>query len=216
MNTLIDLTGQRFGKLVVREKLPPVSDGRTRWLCDCDCGNACVVSSYALRKKHQKSCGCGKIKNIAGQRFGRLVVLKRSDQYVMVSGRTRKYLWECKCDCGKTVYRLSEKLQHEKNCACKTCMGKAAASVMTESAGFVEGTQLSKIMSTKACSNSSSGVRGVFFNRRSGKWRASLKFQGQDHYLGEYVNVEDAIKARQRAEEIYFAPLLEKYELALP
>lgn len=86
MNTLIDLTGQRFGKLVVREKLPPVSEGRTRWLCVCDCGNACVVSSYALRKKHQKSCGCGKIKNIAGQRFGRLVVLKRSDQYVMVSG----------------------------------------------------------------------------------------------------------------------------------
>jgi len=216
MNTLIDLTGQRFGKLVVREKLPPISDGRTRWLCDCDCGNSCVVSSYALRKKHQKSCGCGRIKNIVGQRYGRLVVLKRSDQYVLISGRTRKCLWECRCDCGEIVYRLSEKLRQGKNCACKTCMGKAAASAMADGAGFVDGTQLSKIRSTKACSNNSSGVRGVFFNRRSGKWRASLKFQGQDHYLGEYVNIEDAIKARHRAEEIYFAPLLEKYELVLP
>lgn len=194
MNTLIDLTGQRFGKLTVREKLPPLSDGRTRWLCDCDCGNSCVVNSYALRKKNQQSCGCAKIKDIIGQRFGHLIVLKRSDQYVMLSDR-KKYLWECRCDCGATVYRLSEKLKQGIQCACKTCMGKAAAIAMTENAGFVEGTQLSKLSTTKANANSSSGVRGVFFNRRSGKWRATLKFQGLDHYLGEYIKIEDAIKA---------------------
>lgn len=90
MNNLIDLTGERFGKLVVREKLPPISDGRTRWLCDCDCGNTCVVFSYALRKKNQQSCGCGKIKDIVGQRFGRLVVLRRSDRYVSISGKKLK------------------------------------------------------------------------------------------------------------------------------
>ena len=210
MNTLIDLTGQRFGKLTVREKLPPLSDGRTRWLCDCDCGNSCVVSSYALRKKNQQSCGCAKIKDIIGQRFGHLIVLKRSDQYVMLSDR-KKYLWECRCDCGATVYRLSEKLKQGIQCACKTCMGKAAAIAMTENAGFVEGTQLSKLSTTKANANSSSGVRGVFFNRRSGKWRATLKFQGLDHYLGEYIKIEDAIKARQRAEELFYTPVLEKY-----
>ena len=210
MNTLIDLTGQRFGKLTVREKLPPLSDGRTRWLCDCDCGNSCVVNSYALRKKNQQSCGCAKIKDIIGQRFGHLIVLKRSDQYVMLSDR-KKYLWECRCDCGATVYRLSEKLKQGIQCACKTCMGKAAAIAMTENAGFVEGTQLSKLSTTKANANSSSGVRGVFFNRRSGKWRATLKFQGLDHYLGEYIKIEDAIKARQRAEELLYTPVLEKY-----
>lgn len=213
MNALIDLTGQRFGKLVVREKLPPTRDSRTRWLCDCDCGNACIVSSYALRKKNQQSCGCGKIKDIVGQRFGQLVVLKRSEQYVIVSGRIKKYLWECRCDCGETVYRLSEKLQLGKNCACKTCTRKAAAIAMTDSAGFIEGTQLCKLVSTKANANSSSGVRGVFLNRRSGKWRATLKFQGKNHYLGEYVNVVDAMKARQRAEELYYAPVIEKYNV---
>lgn len=211
MNNLIDLTGKRFGKLVVREKLPPRDDGRTRWLCDCDCGNECVVLSYALRKKNQQSCGCEKIKDIEGQRFGHLVVVKRSEKYVTVAGRTRKYLWECRCDCGATVYRLSEKLRTDRNCACKECMGKHAASAMTGKAGFVEGTQLHKLTAAKANANSSSGVRGVFFNRRSGKWRAALRFQGKDHYLGEYQKIEDAIKARQRAEEIYFAPLLEKY-----
>lgn len=211
MNELIDLTGRRFGKLTVREKLPPLRDGRTRWLCDCDCGNTCIVNSYALRKRNQQSCGCGKIKDLAGQRFGRLVVLKRSDQYTTVAGR-RKYLWECRCDCGQTVYRLSEKLREGKRCACKACLEKAAANAMTEKAGFVEGTQLCKLSATKANTNSTSGVRGVFFNRRSGKWRACLQFQGKDHYLGEYVKIEDAIKARQRAEELYYTPVIEKYK----
>lgn len=211
MNTLIDLTGKRFGKLVVREKLPPRTDGRTRWLCDCDCGKECVVFSYALRKKNQQSCGCEKIKNLAGQRFGHLVVLSRSEKYVMVSGRTRKYLWECRCDCGETVYRLSEKLRTDINCACKTCMGRDAASVMTNNAGFVEGTQLYKLTATKANANSSSGIRGVFFNRQSRKWRATLRFKGVNYYLGEFIDVKDAIKARRNAEELYFTPLLEKY-----
>ena len=130
----------------------------------------------------------------------------------MVAGRTKKYLWECKCDCGETVFRLSEKLQPEIMCSCKTCAEKAAASTMKDNAGYVEGTQLSKLGTIKINANSSSGIRGVFFNRRTGKWRATLKFQGQYHYLGEFANVEDAIKARQRAEETYFAPLLEKYK----
>lgn len=211
MNTLIDLTGKRFGKLVVREKLPPREDKRTRWLCDCDCGNSCIAYSYALRKKNQTSCGCGKIKDIVGARFGHLVVLKRSNQYIDTAGRGKKYLWECRCDCGQTVYRLSEKLRDDVNCSCKSCMEKSAVNAMVNNAGFIEGTQLSKLVRSTPNANSTSGVRGVFFNRRSGKWRAMLKFQGKDHYLGEYVKIEDAIKARQRAEDQYFAPLLDKY-----
>jgi len=144
-------------------------------------------------------------------RFGHLVVLKRSNQYIDTADRGKKYLWECRCDCGQTVYRLSEKLRDEINCSCKSCMEKSAVNAMVNSAGFVEGTQLSKLARTSPNANSTSGVRGVFFNRRSGKWRASIKFQGKHHYLGEHVKIEEAIKARQRAEEQYFAPLLEKY-----
>ena len=90
-------------------------------------------------------------------------------------------------------------------------MEKSAVNAMVNSAGFVEGTQISKLVRTSPNANSTSGVRGVFFYQRSGKWRASIKFQGKHHYLGEHVKIEEAIKARQRAEEQYFAPLLEKY-----
>lgn len=211
MNRLIDLTGQNFGKLTVREKLPPQADGRTRWLCDCACGNSCVVLSYTLRKRLQGSCGCAKIKDLAGQRFGHLVVLRRSSRYIFLPDRGRKYLWECRCDCGNTVYRLSEKLRSDFNCSCKACVEKKAVAAMVDRAGFVEGTQLTKLVRNSPNANSRSGIRGVFFNSRSGKWRAALRFQGVNHYLGEYEKIEDAVKARQRAEEEYFAPVLEKY-----
>lgn len=211
MNTLIDLTGQRFGKLTVEQKLPPREDAKTWWLCRCDCGDTCVTTSYALRSGRQKSCGCARIKDLTGQRFGTLTVERRSERFVEYPSRGKRYLWQCRCDCGQTVYRLAEKLRAGRECACKECAGKAAARLMTASAGFVEGTQLSKIAVTKPNAGSRTGVRGVFFNNRTQKYRAMLRCQGKDHYLGEYVRLEDAVKARKEAEDRYFAPLLARY-----
>ncbi len=53
----LDLTGQRYGKLTViapAEKL----NGRTAWLCRCDCGEETVVRTCHLRNGHTVSCGC--------------------------------------------------------------------------------------------------------------------------------------------------------------
>ena len=59
---LIDLTGQRFGKLVVIERaedyVSPKGAHCTRWHCKCDCGCTKVVSSNSLKRHYTKSCGC--------------------------------------------------------------------------------------------------------------------------------------------------------------
>ena len=63
MGTLIDLTGQRFGKLVALEKMESKSDGVTRWLCRCDCGNDHIVSYtnlFLFRIIHTKNYICQK------------------------------------------------------------------------------------------------------------------------------------------------------------
>ena len=59
MNQLIDLTGQKFGKLTVisLEKSDKKRKGAV-WLCRCECGNIKAVSSRNLRKGCTKSCGC--------------------------------------------------------------------------------------------------------------------------------------------------------------
>jgi len=56
-NKTLDLTGQRFGKLVVISKT--ISDNyKSRWLCQCDCGNQTIVLIDNLKSGHTKSCGC--------------------------------------------------------------------------------------------------------------------------------------------------------------
>lgn len=55
---LIDLTGQRFGRLVV-ERLSDQRIGRQlEWLCRCDCGAVLSVIGGNLREGITKSCGC--------------------------------------------------------------------------------------------------------------------------------------------------------------
>lgn len=51
----IDLTSQRFGKLVV---LSYAGGERSQWLCKCDCGKVIFVRSDHLRKQKTTSCGC--------------------------------------------------------------------------------------------------------------------------------------------------------------
>ena len=54
----IDLTGQRFGRLVVVREYGRAKDGQVTWLCKCDCGGEVVVRGDHLRNEHTRSCGC--------------------------------------------------------------------------------------------------------------------------------------------------------------
>ena len=58
MSALKDLTGQRFGRLVVIGREGSTAQGTATWRCLCDCGNECVVEGAKLRKGNTKSCGC--------------------------------------------------------------------------------------------------------------------------------------------------------------
>lgn len=52
-HNFIDLTGQRFGRLVATEYL-----GKGKWLCKCDCGNTVEVFRGNLKTGNTTSCGC--------------------------------------------------------------------------------------------------------------------------------------------------------------
>lgn len=63
-NNLIDITGQKFGKLEVIKKVgsKKTPSGATKifWSCKCECGNSCIVEGNALKSGNTKSCGCVK------------------------------------------------------------------------------------------------------------------------------------------------------------
>ena len=58
MPKIIDLTGQKFGRLTALEPVGTNSHGNRVWLCKCDCGNMYEVSVDSLRNGRTKSCGC--------------------------------------------------------------------------------------------------------------------------------------------------------------
>lgn len=55
--SLHDLTGTRFGRLVVLQRHEP-SGRYTKWTCKCDCGNLKTVHASSLKNGDTKSCGC--------------------------------------------------------------------------------------------------------------------------------------------------------------
>ena len=61
--SFVDLTGMKFGRLTVLERVENYitpSNGKTRsqWLCECECGNKCVVQAAHLKSGHTQSCSC--------------------------------------------------------------------------------------------------------------------------------------------------------------
>jgi hypothetical protein len=53
-----DLTGRRFGRLVVVNLVERTSRYRIRYLCKCDCGEVRSINGGGLRAGNHMSCGC--------------------------------------------------------------------------------------------------------------------------------------------------------------
>ena len=114
---LVDLSGQRFGRLIAVEYI-----GNSKWRCLCDCGNEVEVFSSNLTKGRTKSCGClarettskVKFKNIAGMKFGRLTALE------VLKKDGKRTIWKCQCDCGNISYSNVTNLINgtTKSCGC--------------------------------------------------------------------------------------------------
>lgn len=58
MGALIDLTGKRFGRLLVISYAGNNARGKALWNCICDCGQKYVALGESLRRGDTQSCGC--------------------------------------------------------------------------------------------------------------------------------------------------------------
>jgi len=58
MGKLINLTGQKFGRLIVVRRTDNDKYANLRWLCQCECGNEKIIRGSSLLDGSTKSCGC--------------------------------------------------------------------------------------------------------------------------------------------------------------
>jgi len=124
MGNFIDLAGQVFGRWTVIQKAES-KHGQTMWLCKCICGEEGTINGYTLVHRVSTSCGCHRIQliksravDITGQVFGRWTALKEFGY--TNTGRKRKPLWLCRCECGteRVILRESLRAGTSKSCGC--------------------------------------------------------------------------------------------------
>ena len=132
----IDLTGQRFTKLLVKKEAF-TQNYTVYWECLCDCGNTCFVPTHRLTTGTTKSCGCI-IKDIMGPKLyvdikgkksGKLTALEPTDHR-----SHRQVLWRCSCECGgETLCTTTDFLNgHVTSCGCIKSKGEEAiAKILT-------------------------------------------------------------------------------------
>ena len=103
-----NLIGKKFTSLLVSEYADLEHQNfygnqhQNTWKCKCDCGNIYYATTDCLKKGDTPSCGCitkenqrAKLKDLSGQRFGHLKVIR----WVGTINHNSRYL--VKCDCGK-------------------------------------------------------------------------------------------------------------------
>ena len=132
MPKYIDLTGQKFGRWKVIEKVPNLKSRDSKWLCQCDCGQTKEVLGKNLRNGRSSSCGCYKNEisrqeMIKRNKKGALDL--RNDKYGLLTpieptekrSSQGSVIWKCLCDCGNYTEVSVDNLRGEhpvRSCGC--------------------------------------------------------------------------------------------------
>ena len=121
----LDLSNKVFNKLTALEKARS-KNGKTYWICRCECGNLTTVQTYDLTSGHTKSCGCernnkDKKIDITNQVFNKLTAIRPTNKR---SGHC--VVWECQCECGAITYVSVNDLKkgNTKSCGCIKSAGE--------------------------------------------------------------------------------------------
>lgn len=131
-----DITGQKFGHLLVlapASRPEHCSSPGAYFLCRCDCGHEKIIMGKSLREGKTISCGCHlqEVKDLTGEHFGRLTVLKKEHPS---EHETKGCRWICQCECGKIISVSTSNLRsgNVKSCGCLISFGEESIQKILE------------------------------------------------------------------------------------
>lgn len=228
MGKFKDLTGQRFGRLTVIERVEdyvsPKGCHAVQWLCKCDCGNEVVALGSNLKKCSTISCGCF--------RKNPNIILRRKHNIYDLTGeygigytsntnepfyfdledydKIKDYCWY-QSDSGYILATLKKVDGKQKRIRLHNfLMGEFNIDHRNNNKAdnrkfnLRKATVSQNIMNRTIKSNNTSGCTGVYWNKQKNKWTAKIIVNKKQIYLGFFDKFEDAVKARKEAEDKYF------------
>lgn len=222
------LIGERFGRLVVVARAPDIIKSNRkviRWECQCDCGNRSIVIHNNLIRGNTKSCGC------IAKEVSKMM-LKRYNRYDLSGeygvGYTHKnepfyfdledydkikgYCWSLDCH-GYVATRLNHRKERivmsrlimdcPKNLFVDHIKGNSSLNDnRKENLRIVNVSQNG--MNRKCSKTNTTGVTGISYEKKSGKYKAQIQANHKAIYLGTFQTLEEATRVRKEAEEKYF------------
>lgn len=192
-----NIIGQKFNRLVViKDDGTRSVKGDIKWLCRCDCENFYHALGYRLKQGLTKSCGClndekkrERFRDLTDTETEHFKIISRSH-----SANQRVY-WKCVCQyCGTELVLSNNDIRNYTSCGCR----RGASKTYMDSIRDPE-----SLKTTRPTAKSTTGIRGVYFNKRKGSYQAFINVDKKPKYLGTSKSFEKAVALRKAAEEEY-------------
>lgn len=214
MSKKIDLTGKRFGRLIVIKESEKTY-GQVMWLCKCDCGKTKSINGNSLRRGISTSCGCYRLEqsNVACHKHG------------LSNTRLHKIWRDMISRCYSVGDYHGEWYREKGIIICDEWKENFQAFYDWSVAnGYSDKLTIDRIDNDKGYSpdncrwitileqchnrgifkNNKSGCSGVHFEKDTKLWRATITINYKVIRLGRYKKLDDAIAARKAGEIKYW------------
>lgn len=224
-----NLSKKQFGLLTVIEQADDyiANDGKhyAQWKCKCDCQNIITVLGRSLKSGHTKSCGClhnqqsiyngknNKKYNIydLSSEYGIGYTTKGEPFYFDLEDydKIKDYCWNMD-DKGYIMHIVTSGGCIRIHRLIMNCPSNMIIDHMNHNKADNRKVNLRICTYNENTKNNAlrkdniSGVTGVSFCKRNGKWVANICVNRKIKFLGYFSNFDDAVKARKNAEEIYY------------
>ena len=191
-----DLTNQHFGRLTVLGDVGKRTDReRVLWHCLCECGRVTFVQGDHLKNGRIRSCGClnderkrERFKDLTNTETENFKVIDRA------YSKNQRVYWNCICKhCGNHIELQSNQIDRYSSCGCKH--NRSTKERMAEIS------DPESLKTNKPTAKSTTGVRGVYYNKRKKRYQVFINVDKKTKYLGSYASLEEATKIRREAEE---------------
>lgn len=233
----------------VEDYISPGGYRAAQWLCECSCPdrNKVVVVGSKLKNNHTCSCGCFQkeqtsLSNKKDNLYSEMLVDENGKFFIGWTSNTNeefyfdatdydlisKYHWYEHIN-SKNGYHALEAIDPDTNkhirmhylIIGKHCDHEDRNPLNNRRYNLRLATALENSQNRSVAKNNTSGVIGVYWEKKRNKWNAKITVDKKQINLGRFENKEDAIKARLLAENIYFkefAPqrhLFDQYSVVL-